>query len=237
MKVTALLTGRGNNTLPDKNILDILGHPVLYYPAMAAYKAETIDYYYCSSDDKKILDAAKIIGYKSIVRPQYLGEPGAQHVDVIKHAIEVMPNNELGDILVVLLANNVTVKSEWINHCVKMMQKNMDLSAVVPVYVDNDHHPLRAKRVDENGLIQMYENNISGEISTNRQDLPKCYYLSHNFWVINTYNMIENDYKGQKPWEFMGNSIGYYEIEESIDIHKEMDLVVAKDWIKKNYTD
>ena len=32
MKVTALLTGRGNNTLKDKNILDILGHPVLYYP-------------------------------------------------------------------------------------------------------------------------------------------------------------------------------------------------------------
>ena len=27
MKVTALLTGRGNNTLKDKNILDILGHP------------------------------------------------------------------------------------------------------------------------------------------------------------------------------------------------------------------
>lgn len=36
MRVTALLTGRGNNTLKDKNILDCLGHPVLYYPAQAA---------------------------------------------------------------------------------------------------------------------------------------------------------------------------------------------------------
>ena len=33
MKTIALLTGRGNNTLKDKNILDILGHPVMYYPA------------------------------------------------------------------------------------------------------------------------------------------------------------------------------------------------------------
>ena len=30
MKTTALLTGRGNNTLKDKNVLDILGKPVLY---------------------------------------------------------------------------------------------------------------------------------------------------------------------------------------------------------------
>ena len=31
MKVTALLTGRGNNTLKDKNVLDVLGHPVRAY--------------------------------------------------------------------------------------------------------------------------------------------------------------------------------------------------------------
>ena len=38
IKVTALLTGRGNNTLSDKNIRDILGQPVLYYTANAAKK-------------------------------------------------------------------------------------------------------------------------------------------------------------------------------------------------------
>ena len=38
MKTIALLTGRGNNTLQDKNILDILGHPVLYYPAHVGTK-------------------------------------------------------------------------------------------------------------------------------------------------------------------------------------------------------
>lgn len=51
MKTIALLTGRGNNTLQDKNILDVLGHPVLYYPAHAARKCSLIDDWYCSSDD------------------------------------------------------------------------------------------------------------------------------------------------------------------------------------------
>lgn len=238
MKVTALLTGRGNNTLKDKNILDILGRPVMYYPAHAAKKATTIDYYYCSSDDEKILKIAEEHGYNRIVRPDYLGTPTAQHVDAIKHSVDIIKEkNELGEILVVLLANNVTVKSEWIDDCVKMMQDDMTISAVVPVYEDNDHHPLRGKRVDENGRLQMYEQGITGKISTNRQDLPTCYFLSHNFWVINTKKMLESNYEGQQPWGFLGNNIAYYKIDESIDIHKTIDLYIAKEWIKENYTD
>ena len=237
MKVTALLTGRGNNTFKDKNILDVLGHPVLYYPAQAAKKAESINYYYCSSDDEKFLKAAEKVGYKGIVRPSFLAAPTAQHVDVIKHGIEMIPQNELGEILVVVLANNVTIKSEWIDACVKMMWDDMSLTAVVPVYEDNDHHPLRGKSVDENGRLQMYEKGIIGNISTNRQDLPKCYFLSHNFWVLNTELMLQSNFEGQQPWGFMGNNIGYYEIDESIDIHKRIDLLIAKEWIKENYID
>ena len=100
---------------------------------------------------------AEAIGYKRIIRPDYLGAPTSQHVDVIKHAIQVIPQEELGEILVVLLANNVTVKSDWIDTCINMMKNDTGLTAVVPVYEDNDHHPLRAKRIDECGRLQMYE--------------------------------------------------------------------------------
>ena len=238
MKVTALLTGRGNNTLRDKNVLDILGHPVLYYPARAARKTSLVDDFYCSSDDEVILNAAEKEGYKPIVRPAHLATPTAQHVDAITHALEVIKKEtDIPDIFVVLLANNVTVKSEWIDTCIRMMMEDMTISAVVPVYEDNDHHPLRGKRVDENNRLQMYEQGVSGKISTNRQDLPKCYFLSHNFWVLNTRLMLENNGEGQQPWSFMGNNIAYYEIDESIDIHKEIDLLLAKNWIENNYTD
>lgn len=141
------------------------------------------------------------------------------------------------DILVVTLANNVTIKSEWIDECVNMMKQDMSLTAVVPVYEDNDHHPLRAKTVDENGRLQMYEKGITGKVSTNRQDLPTCYFLAHNFWVLNVSNLLKENAEGQQPWTFMGNNIAYYEIDESIDIHKEIDLYIAKEWIKENYVD
>ncbi len=237
MKVTALLTGRGNNSLKDKNILEVLGHPLLYYPAHAARKAQTVDSWYCSSDDEKILSAAADEGYIRIKRPAELATPTAQHVDAITHALGVIEKEtDIPDILVVVLANNVTIKSEWIDECVRMMQDDMTISAVVPVYEDNDHHPLRGKRV-ENGRLEMYERGVTGKISTNRQDLPTCYFLSHNFWVLNTKLLLESNGEGQAPWCFMGDNIAYIEIDESIDIHKEIDLYIAKEWIEENYTD
>lgn len=237
MKVSALLTGRGNNTLKDKNILDILGHPVLYYPAHAGRAASLVNTYYCSSDDDKILAEAAKEGYAKIKRPPELALPTSQHFDAVIHAVSVIQQKEeLADILVVILANNVTIKAEWIDKCVSMMRDDMSISAVVPVYEGNDHHPLRAKCA-ENGRLQMYEQDVTGDISTNRQDLPTCYFLAHNFWVLNTKLMLESGGKGQQPWGFMGDNIAYFEIEESIDIHKEVDLLIAREWIRENYID
>ncbi len=239
MKVYGLLTGRGNNTLKDKNVLDLLGKPVLYYPANAAQKCACIDKLFCSSDDEKILKEAEKLGHEPIVRPLELALPTSQHIDCILHGLKVMEERDgaMPDILVVTLANNVTIKSDWIEECVKMMQADMSISAVVPVYEDNDHHPLRAKTVDNNGRLQMYEKGITGKISTNRQDLPTCYFLSHNFWVLNVKKLMESKGEGQQPWGFMGDNIAYIEIDESIDIHKEVDLVIAKAWLEENYTD
>ena len=235
MKVTALLTGRGNNTLKDKNVLEILGKPVLYYPAIAGANCKYVTAKYCSSDDEQILAAAeKHGGYKRIVRPAELALPTSQHVDCIMHALKLMEDaGDLPDILIVLLANNVTVKAEWIDECVEKIINDPSITAVVPVYSDNDHHPLRAKTINADGMLEMYEKGITGKVSTNRQDLPSCYYLSHNFWVLSVPFLLSGE-EGQQPWGFMGNRIAPFFIEKSIDIHDEMDLLIAKEWINAN---
>ncbi len=236
MKVTALLTGRGNNTLRDKNLLDVNGKPVLYYPAMAGRKAKRITDWYCSSDDDHILSYAKELGYQPIKRPDALALPTSQHIDCILHALQYMKSrNSQPDILVVILANNVTIRSEWIDQCVHKMCSDASISSVVPVYKDNDHHPFRAKRIDADGLLEPFEK-VEQPISTNRQDLPACYYLAHNFWVLDV-DYVLSGKEGQQPWGFMGDRIFPFEIEESIDIHTKRDLLIAEDWVRNEYTD
>ena len=103
MNIVALLTGRGNNTLANKNILPVLNRPLLAYPCEAAKNVDSINHHYVSSDDDDILEAASQEGYKKIKRPREISTPSSQHIDSIFHAIEFLKKEEniSPDILVV----------------------------------------------------------------------------------------------------------------------------------------
>ena len=232
MKVVALLTGRGNNTLKDKNILPVLGHPLLYYPAMAAKTCPLITDFYCSSDCDKILAAAEACGYKRIKRPDELALPTAQHVDAITHALGVMrKEGVVPDVLVVLLANSGIVKREWVQQSIQAIIDNPSLSAVCPVEKDQDHHPFRAKRLRADGCLEPFFDFINQNISTNRQDLCTCYYFCHNFWTLNLKNSIYSNKSGQPPWSFMGDNILPIEVEDCFDVHDMEDIARTEKWL------
>lgn len=232
MKIAALLTGRGNNTLKDKNVLPVLGKPLLYYPAMAARSCELITDFYVSSDDEKILNAAAECGYKKILRPAELALPTAQHVDAIVHALKLMKEDGVEpDILVVLLANSGIVKKEWIQESIDNLISNPELSASVPVLLEQDHHPYRCKCLREDGCLGTWFDFKGRDISTNRQDLPMNFVLCHNFWTLNLKNSLYRDVAGQQPWTFMGNNIKPIVVKESFDVHDEEDLKRTEKWI------
>lgn len=232
MKIAALLTGRGNNTLKDKNILPVLGKPLLYYPAMAARNCRLITDFYVSSDDDKILDAAANCGYKKIHRPKELALPTSQHVDTIIHALEVMKSDGVEhDILVVLLANSGIVKKEWIEESVKELIEKPTLSAACPVLLEMDNHPYRSKCIREDGCLGTWFDFKGSNISTNRQDLPMNFVLCHNFWTLRLENSLYAKEEGQQPWTFMGNNIKPIVVQESFDVHDEEDLVRTEKWL------
>lgn len=235
LKIAALLTGRGNNTLKNKNILPVLGKPLLYYPGMAAKSCNLITDFYCSSDDDAILSAAESIGYKRIVRPDELALPTSQHVDAIMHALSVMKEDGCEpDILVVILANNAITKKEWVEESLQYILNDNTISAVVPVMEEMDHHPYRSKTVDEKGFLKTWFDFSGKKISTNRQDLPKNYVLCHNFWTLNVKESVCSEREGQQPWTFMGNKIKPIVVEESFDVHTLEDLKKSEDWIVRN---
>ncbi|MFT7507222.1 MAG: CMP-N,N'-diacetyllegionaminic acid synthase [Acidimicrobiales bacterium] len=235
LKIVALLTGRGGSSMKDKNVLPVGGHPLLSYPARAALDSVYITDYYVSSDDEKILDTAEKYGYKRIQRPAELASDTAQHKDAITHALKVMKKKDgvVPDIVVVLLANTVAVKTDWIDSCVQELIDDQTVTCAAPVYNDSNHHPIRGKKVDENGCLVPLLDLEGNDVSTNRQDLYPSYFFCHNFWVLRS-EIIDNP-NGQKPWVFMGNKIKPYFIDcPYIDIHDEDDLEESERWLKRH---
>lgn len=228
MKITALLTGKKNSTFKNKNEIKLHNDYIFNYPAKQARKVKEIDFFYTSSDSKIILKQTKKIGYQSIDRPKNLARKNSKHIDVLKHALNIFKKkDQYPDILVVLLANAPIVKSKWISDCINILRKKKSFTAVVPVQNINDHHPERAKKV-KNDILKNFIN--KQKISSNRQDLSKCFFLCHNFWVIRAKEIYKNN--GQLPWSFMGKKVKAYEIKSSIDIHSAMDVEIAKILIK-----
>ena len=104
------------------------------------------------------------------------------------------------------------------------MKRDKKITSVVPVLKDNDHNPYRCKKITNGFLYNFFD--YKKNVPSNRQQLPASYFLAHNFWLVKTASIIENN--GEKPWSFLGKNVKPLVIENSIDIHTEIDLDTAK---------
>nr|WP_315147253.1 CMP-N-acetylneuraminic acid synthetase [uncultured Flavobacterium sp.] len=231
--IAALIIGRGNNTLKDKNILPVFGIPLLQWGALAAKRSKFIKRYYISSDDQKILDAGKDVGFQAILRPDELATPNAQSADAVRHACQTILNEGQIKILVVIHANVGTISSTMIDECIELMMNDDEISAVIPSHQKDEYHALRARKVNADGFLEPYVEMIGKTVSANRQELGTCLFYDHSFWVLSMDKGI-NSKNGQQPWTVMGNNIFPYVTEGCFDVHDIDDLKRTEEWISTN---
>ena len=231
MNVAALMIGRGGSSLKDKNILPVLGAPLLHWAAGAARRSRHIRRFYASSDCPRILETAAQAGYRPIRRPDELATATAQSSDAVRHAFEIMERDGPIDILVVQHANVGTISEAQIDACIDLLIANPDATAVIPAHQHPEYHPMRAKRLRPDGSLESFVGD--GDVSANRQDLPACFFFDHSFWVLRGRTTLF-DPNGQQPWPCMGSRILPFETEGCRDVHDLADLQTTADWIVAN---
>jgi len=236
LNINALVTGRGGNTLANKNVLPVLGKPLVYYPAKAAAGSSLVHSLYVSSDSDLILNAVADLGYIPIRRPAELSKPTALHLDAVKHAVGVMDAlHDRPDILVLLAANVATVQTAHIEQAIQAMVDDPTLDSAVAVVKDQDRHPYRAKRIHNGRLVPWFD--FDGKfVSSNRQELPANYFLAHSFYVLNIASGVL-DKSGQPPFTIMGKNSLPLDVGESIDVHSMHDITRTEQWLLLNDKD
>lgn len=87
--ITAIIPARGGSKgIPQKNIMDIGGFPLIAYSIAAAKLSKKIDRVIVSTDSKEIAEIAKRFGAEvPFMRPKEIATDTSPDIDFIKHAL------------------------------------------------------------------------------------------------------------------------------------------------------
>lgn len=175
MNILGIIPARGGKQqLPNKNILSLLGRPVIAYTILAAQKSSLIDRLVVSTENRDIASAAKQFKVEVVDRPPELALDTSPLEDSLRHAVKYLEkeDNYQADIVVQMLAN-VPVRKEGIIDKVINKLIDTDTDSVATVY-PVDQYPQWMKKMDKDGYLRSF---LPLTKEYRRQDIEQMYLL------------------------------------------------------------
>lgn len=213
----AIIPARGGSKrLPQKNILNLLGKPLIAWSIEAASKSKYLDKVIVTSEDSEILTISQNYGANIIERPNELASDTATTFDAVSHVIE---NNPSYDYIVLLQPTSPLRNSGHIDEAIQtLFDKNAD--AIVSV-CEMDHSPLWSNTLPENASMHDF---IRNEIKNTRsQDLPVYYRLNGAIYICSVDKLLE-----EKTFIIQKNIYAYkMDRQDSVDIDEKIDFLMA----------
>ena len=151
-KLKILIPARGGSKrIPNKNIIDVCGNPLISYTIKECKKIT--NEVYVSSDSSEILDISKKYGAKTIIRPEKLSTDFTRTEDVIEHFILNCNNMNT---LVLVQATSPLLKAEYIMQGIDKLKNYDSIISVMedtPFYWNSKGNPINFK-LQERGRTQ-----------------------------------------------------------------------------------
>lgn len=193
-----IVTARGGEQqYANKNLVPVLGRPVISYPIRAAMDSHLTERVFISTNCPKIARVAVQNGAHALDRSDATSTSTSPHKDVIREAaLQLREAHPDAENMIVLLGNSVHVTAAQIDQCFEMMQ-GCGVKSVMTAYRAADAHPYRAI-VKDGDRIKPF---LDVETGTNRQDYPEVFYYDQGIWATKIDCAIEQN--GPKPWVWL----------------------------------
>ena len=217
--VLAVITARGGSKgLPRKNIIPLNGLPLIAWTVRAALEARCIDRVVVSTENEEIADAAKEAGAEvPFMRPQALATDTASSIDVMMHALDVLPRY---DQAVLLQPTSPFRTAADLDNGYKLWQATPDAGGCVSVCKATES-PWLMFDADSSGRLARILPLPSGNLR--RQDLPNVLVLNGAFYFIDV-----KRFRKEKKLVF-NDSLGFeIPLERSHDIDTLEEFIAAE---------
>ena len=210
MKIVSVITARGGSKgIPNKNIIDLKGKPLIYYTISTALKSKVHEVW-VSTDDEEIAEISVISGAKVLRRPKELADDIIMPDASLIHFAE----NVDFDILVFIQPTSPLLESKYINKGIEMMSK---YDSVFSAYKEH-WFPRWSK---DNILGTIIPNPVNWDINNRprRQDMEENYVENGAFYITTKDDLLKSNLR------YSGN-IGIVEMpyEKSFQIDTKNDI-------------
>ena|SRR3989338_3017018 len=239
--ITALLIGRkGSVGFPGKNLYPVLGRPLSIYPMMAAKSSRFIDKVYLSTDCDSLMKLALENNIEIIKRPGELCTNEARGLDVFLHGFKVIKERNKGkniEFIALMFCNAATILTETIDKGIEALRKNPDYDSAVTVSKYNMYSPIRARKIDDNGLLKPFVHfEAIGDPTTfdcNRDSQGDVWFADVAVSIVRP-RCLENAEDGLLPQKWMGKKIYPLKQWGGLDVDYEWQIPQVEYWLRKN---
>jgi len=225
MKIVALIPARsGSKGLPNKNIMNFKGKPLIAHSIEQALKSKLIDRVIVSTDSAAYAEIALKLGAEvPFLRPERISGDLTLDIEVFQHCNEFMLSNGYQTDFYVHLRPTYPIRNvNDIDNCVNLLIEHNEIDSVRTV-VESDVSPFKMYLMDEkHRIIPAAVCDISEAINSPRQILPKAY--THNGCIdIVRSTIIESG-------SMTGKNIYGYHMEHNYDIDSLEDFIRAENY-------
>jgi pseudaminic acid cytidylyltransferase len=185
----AIIPARGGSKrIPQKNVRNFLGKPIITYPINAAKNCGLFDEIMVSTDSDEIASLAHCLQVNvPFKRSDKNADDFATLTDVL---LEVLTNykniKKHFDFVCLILPTAVFVSGERLKEAYSRLLNNSHISGVVPV-TQFSHPVQRAFIINEGNELKML---YPEYINSRTQDMPATFYDSGQFYWIRTSNFL-----------------------------------------------
>jgi len=219
-EIVAIIPARGGSKgLPNKNILDLCGYPLIYWSIKFAMSRDEIKKIIVSTDSQEIANISLSYGAEvPFLRSTDLATDNASSADVI---LDVISRCKLHDSDIIVFLEPTSPYRDTLDFC-KLLdllnnykaEKVMSVSEAVCSSFMFQYH-----RSDEQAgkLSPVFpENNFT---TVRRQDLSKSYFLDGTFYASIVRSFIENPtFLDTKTHSLIPNPLSSFEVDSFFDL-------------------
>lgn len=230
-RVLGVITARGGSkSVPRKNIRPLAGKPLIAHMIGAALDSKLLTTVAVSSEDAEILRVSGEHGGERLVlieRPTHLAEDHSPSLPVVVHAVEHLEKekgHEAYTHVVLLQPTTPFIRSEDIDNVLTLLIEK-DAETVLSVHKVNSSHPIKMKRITEDGRLVQYVEGLHEHENT-RQKLDPVYKRNGGIYAHKRDVVLE---KGKLYGGDDVHTIPYIMSDErSVDINSIADFLTAE---------